>query len=83
MNTLCISCKHENTCSLTSAKESIYHCSEYIDNIIFTDLARSTNQFQSHKYFTASFGLCTNCDFKNNCTYNEQGKVIFSCEHYQ
>jgi hypothetical protein len=29
------------------------------------------------------FGLCSTCDFVNECTLKSQESIILNCEHYQ
>lgn len=83
MKSLCDYCKSQKNCSLTTTKKEIYDCSEYAADIIFTDISPLANIQHANYPRKPSNGLCTNCDFENNCSFDEFGTVVFSCAHYQ
>lgn len=84
-NDICLTCNKFNSCFLRKGvEEAFFWCDEF-DNYVQPKATRvapkisyKTNEAEEALYS----GLCTNCEVRKNCVYNEPAKDHLYCETY-
>jgi len=83
-NWLCPNCIYSGDCLMeTKSQKPIYYCEEHFvkaknEPNIIAEIIRPIPM-----ELTNIEGLCTTCDFKNNCSWRTESLIVFSCEHYK
>lgn len=78
---LCYSCVYSGHCHIElQTKSPIISCNEYFikgsDEKPFVYNSKQTET-------TNHLGLCSSCDYKDNCLLRVENEIIINCEHYQ
>ena len=80
MKSLCEYCRFQMKCSLTTNKSTIYDCSEYDRDLIFSDISRSKMNEQSNSSIETVNGSFIENENQENISLKQYRQVVISCE---
>ena len=78
---LCVNCENQVHCLFSSDKDTT-QCEEYAISSTekpTTPFIEETKSVSIPDYK----GICTTCDYVENCSLRQDDSIILSCEHYK
>ncbi|MBR9831113.1 hypothetical protein GYB57_03110 [bacterium] len=78
---ICTNCETNNQCAMQTDFSTVIFCEEHVvKNELKEFHSLQTKYIAEGKFY---FGLCSTCDFVNDCNLKSQDSIILNCEHYQ